>query len=91
MAEFIKPAQFGMATIFGKGQQMVSWIHHHDLCKMMIYGIETASLKGVYNAVSPDPTSNKDLIIAITKITRLLLAYTCAGIYIGNYARRDEH
>ena len=70
LAEFIKPAQFGMATIFGKGQQMVSWIHHHDLCKMMIYGIETASLKGVYNAVSPDPTSNKDLIIAITKKLR---------------------
>jgi len=46
LAEFIKPAQFGMATIFGNGKQMVSWIHHHDLCKMMIHGIETALLKG---------------------------------------------
>ena len=70
LAEFIKPAQFGMATIFGNGQQMVSWIHHHDLCKMMIHGIETASIKGVYNAVSPDPISNKDLIIAIAKKLR---------------------
>jgi NAD dependent epimerase/dehydratase family enzyme len=59
-----------MATIFGNGQQMVSWIHHHDLCKMMIHGIETAAIKGVYNAVSPDPISNKDLIIAITKKLR---------------------
>jgi uncharacterized protein (TIGR01777 family) len=70
LAEFIKPAQFGMATIFGNGQQMVSWIHHHDLCRMILFGIERASLKGVYNAVSPDPTSNKDLIIAITKKLR---------------------
>jgi uncharacterized protein (TIGR01777 family) len=70
LAEFIKPAQFGMATIFGNGKQMVSWIHHHDLCKMMIHGIETASIKGVYNAVSPDPISNKDLIIAIAKKLR---------------------
>jgi len=70
LAEFIKPAQFGMATIFGNGKQMVSWIHHHDLCKMMIHGIETASIKGVYNAVSPDPISNKDLIITITKKLR---------------------
>ena len=70
LAEFIKPAQFGMATIFGNGKQMVSWIHHHDLCKMMIHGIETASIKGVYNAVSPEPISNKDLIIAITKKLR---------------------
>ena len=70
LAEFIKPAQFGMATIFGNGKQMVSWIHHQDLCKMILFGIETASLKGVFNAVSPDPKRNKDLIIAITKKLR---------------------
>ena len=70
LAEFIKPAKFGLATIFGTGNQMVSWIHHNDLCKMILFGIQTASLKGVYNAVSPDPTSNKDLIIAITKKLR---------------------
>jgi uncharacterized protein (TIGR01777 family) len=70
LAEFIKPAKFGLATIFGTGNQMVSWIHQNDLCKMILFGIQTASLKGVYNAVSPDPTSNKDLIIAITKKLR---------------------
>lgn len=70
LAEFIKPAQFGMATVFGNGKQIVSWVHHHDLCRMILFGIETASLKGVYNAVSPDPKSNKDLIIAITKKLR---------------------
>ena len=70
LAEFIKPAQFGLATIFGTGSQMVSWVHYKDLCKMILFGIETTSLKGVYNAVSPDPKSNKDLIIAITKKLR---------------------
>lgn len=70
LAEFIKPAQLGLATIFGTGNQMVSWIHFKDLCKMILFGIESASLKGVYNAVSPDLTSNKDLIIAITKKLR---------------------
>lgn len=70
LAEFIKPAKFGLATIFGTGNQMVSWIHQNDLCKMILFGIQTTSLKGVYNAVSPDPTSNKDLIIAITKKLR---------------------
>lgn len=70
LAEFIKPAQFGLATIFGTGNQMVSWIHYKDLCKMILLGIESDSLKGIYNAVSPDPISNKDLIIAITKKLR---------------------
>ena len=67
LAEFIKPAKFGLATIFGTGNQMVSWIHYKDLCKMILFGIETNTIHGVYNAVSPEPTSNKDLIIAITK------------------------
>jgi len=70
LAEFIKPAQFGMATVFGTGKQMVSWIHYNDLCKMILFGIETKSTQGVYNAVSPEPVSNKNLIIAITKKLR---------------------
>lgn len=70
LAEFIKPAQFGMATVFGTGQQMVSWIHYKDLCKMILFGIETKTIQGVYNAVSPEPVTNKNLIIAITKKLR---------------------
>ena len=69
-AEFIKPAQFGLATIFGTGDQIVSWIHHLDLCKMILFATETPVIKGVYNAVSPEPVSNKNLIIAITKKMR---------------------
>lgn len=77
LAEFIKPAMFGMATIFGEGKQIVSWIHHLDLCKMILFAAETPTIQGVYNAVSPDPVSNKDLIIAITKKMR--------GFYIPIY------
>lgn len=77
LAEFIKPAMFGMATIFGKGTQIVSWIHHLDLCKMILFATETPALQGVYNAVSPDPVSNKALIISITKKMR--------GFYIPIY------
>jgi uncharacterized protein (TIGR01777 family) len=77
LAEFIKPAMFGMATIFGNGTQIVSWIYHLDLCKMILFAAETPTIQGVYNAVSPDPVSNKDLIIAITKKMR--------GFYIPIY------
>ena len=66
----MKPAKFGLATIFGNGNQIVSWIHHFDLCKMIIYTIETVTLKGIFNAVSPDPICNQELIISITKKLR---------------------
>lgn len=65
LAEFIKPARFGVATILGPGNQMVSWIHQQDLCKMIGYAVENETVEGVYNAVSPEPVDNKSLVKAI--------------------------
>lgn len=62
LLEFIKPAKFGLATILGNGKQMISWIHQTDLCRMIQYVIENESTKGVFNAVSPHPVSNKELV-----------------------------
>ena len=69
LAEFLKPAKFALATILGNGKQIVSWIHHHDLCKMIQYAIETPALQGVYNAVAPNPVTNKRLVLTIAKNT----------------------
>jgi uncharacterized protein (TIGR01777 family) len=67
LAEFLKPAKFALATILGTGKQVVSWIHHQDLCKMMLYAIETLAVQGVYNAVAPNPVTNKKLVLTIAK------------------------
>jgi hypothetical protein len=69
LAEFIKPAQFGLATILGNGKQIVSWIHQKDLCNMMLFAAENNKIEGVYNAVAPEPISNKKLVLAISKKT----------------------
>ena len=65
LAEFIKPTKFGMATILGTGKQIVSWIHQDDLCKMIVFAAENETVKGVYNAVAPNPINNKDLVNTI--------------------------
>ncbi len=67
LAEFLKPAKFALATILGTGKQVVSWIHHQDLCKMMLFAIETQAIQGVYNAVAPNPVTNKKLVLTIAK------------------------
>jgi len=69
LAEFLKPAKFALAAILGNGKQIVSWIHHQDLCKMIQYAIETPALQGVYNAVAPNPVTNKKLVLTIAKNT----------------------
>lgn len=70
LAEFKKPLQFGVAGILGNGKQVVSWIHIEDLCRLFVAAIENPNLQGVYNAVAPNPVTNKQLTIALAKIIR---------------------
>lgn len=65
--EFNKPLKFGVATILGNGEQVLSWIHIDDLVNMFIYAMENEKMSSVYNAVAPNPVSNKELILQLAK------------------------
>lgn len=68
--QFRWPLKFGMAPVLGSGGQIYSWIHIDDLVNMYIFAIENQALNGVYNAVSPLPVSNRDMVKAILKGNR---------------------
>lgn len=67
LREFLKPLKFSFATILGNGKQIISWIHIDDLANMFIAAIENEKMNGVYNAVAPNPVSNKELTIQLAK------------------------
>jgi uncharacterized protein (TIGR01777 family) len=67
--EFKNPVKFGVAGIIGNGKQIASWIHIDDLVRAILFSMETEQMEGVYNAVSPKPVSNKELILEIAKST----------------------
>ncbi|HJS54365.1 MAG TPA: TIGR01777 family oxidoreductase [Chitinophagaceae bacterium] len=67
LKEFLKPVRFGIAAILGNGKQIFSWVHVKDLCDMMLWTIENASMNGVYNAVSPSPVTNRNLMIELAR------------------------
>jgi uncharacterized protein len=66
-AEFKKPLKFGVASVLGSGKQVVSWIHIDDLVRLYINAIEEERWNGVYNAVSPHPVTNEELIKEMAK------------------------
>lgn len=70
LVEFMKPIRLGIAGILGDGKQIVSWIHLEDLCRIFIHAIENENLNGSYNAVAPEPVSNKKLTITLAKIMK---------------------
>ncbi len=68
--EFKKPLKAGVAAILGSGNQIISWIHIDDVCRMYIYAIENEEMHGAYNAVAPKPVSNKTLTLALAREMR---------------------
>ena len=55
----------GLYNYFGNGQQYYSWVHIDDLCAMFLKSITDVNMKGTYNAVAPDPLTNKQFTIDI--------------------------
>jgi uncharacterized protein (TIGR01777 family) len=65
--EFRMPFKFRVAPVLGSGKQMVSWIHIDDIVRLYIDVIENKNYHGAYNAVAPEPVSNKRLMKAIAQ------------------------
>jgi len=55
-----KPVSINMGAALGSGKQWQSWIHIDDLAGIFLYAIKN-HLTGVYNAVAPNPVTNKEL------------------------------
>jgi uncharacterized protein (TIGR01777 family) len=68
--EFKKPLKFGFATILGNGKQIVSWVHIDDLVRAILFAMENEKMEGAYNATSPHPVSNKELVLEIARKER---------------------
>jgi len=46
----------------GSGKQFISWIHVLDLSRMFIEVIESDELAGTFNAVGPNPATNREFM-----------------------------
>jgi uncharacterized protein (TIGR01777 family) len=68
LEKLVMPFKFFMGNWLGSGKQWYSWIHIDDLCRMFIHAIENENMKGIYNAVAPNPETNRDLTYTIKKV-----------------------
>lgn len=60
LAKVKKPVSINLGAPLGSGKQWQSWIHIEDLAGIFLFAIEN-ELSGVYNAVAPNPVTNKEL------------------------------
>jgi hypothetical protein len=57
--------RFGGAAILGNGRQWVSWIHLHDLVRMIEHAIDHKHVTGPVNAVAPAAVEQQQLMQAL--------------------------
>ncbi|WP_298426032.1 TIGR01777 family oxidoreductase [uncultured Kordia sp.] len=69
LAEMAKPVKFGVGAAIGSGKQWQSWIHIDDMINMYLH-IVTQKITGVFNAVGPNPTTNKLLTKEIATVLK---------------------
>ena len=72
LVEMLKTIKIGLGSSFGSGKQIQTWIHIHDIASLYYFAIKN-NLDGVYNAISPNPVSNEELTVAISKVLKKAL------------------
>ncbi len=67
LKEMMRPVKWGLGAPLGNGNQYMSWIHINDLCRMFLWALEQEKLQGVFNAVSPNPVTNREFTRAVAR------------------------
>ncbi len=64
--KLLKPVKKYLGATFGNGLQWQSWIHIDDIAGIFVFAVEH-TLEGVYNAVAPNPVTQRKLIREIAR------------------------
>ena len=57
-----------MLNYFGNGQHYYAWIHEKDVVDMFCHALTNSSVRGVYNAVAPNPVPQKKMLAELKKV-----------------------
>jgi len=61
--------KLGLGGKQASGQQMYSWIHIEDTCRMIEWIDDHKDIHGTYNASSPNPVTNEEFMRMFRKVT----------------------
>jgi len=66
LSKSLFPIKFGVGSFFGSGMQWQSWIHIQDISNIFCHILKN-DLVGIFNGTSPNPITNKEFTIKLSK------------------------
>lgn len=70
LSRMLTPFKMGLGGVVGSGKQYISWISIDDLIGIILHVINTESLKGPVNAVSPNPVTNRQFTKTLGRLLK---------------------
>ncbi|HEX3683771.1 MAG TPA: TIGR01777 family oxidoreductase [Bryobacteraceae bacterium] len=67
LKKMLPPFRLGLGGRFGNGRQWMSWIHVHDLVRLLVFAAERADVAGPLNGSSPEPVTNARFTKALAR------------------------
>lgn len=67
LPQLVKPIKLYAGSALGTGNQWQSWIHIEDLAAVFLFVVHN-NLEGVFNGVSPNPVTQKDMVKTIAEV-----------------------
>ena len=71
MVPFKRLVKFGLGGKMAAGDQMFSWVHEEDLCRIVEYLVLNPQCTGVYNIAAPQPVTNKTFMRTLRKVKHM--------------------
>ena len=65
LKEMLPPFKLGVGGPLAGGDQYLSWIHIEDEVGILLWALDNEQVRGVINAASPSPATNKDFSKAL--------------------------
>ena len=65
LARMLLPFKLGVGGRLGSGQQWMSWVHIADLMALITFLMKESTVRGVFNATSPFPVTNREFTRAL--------------------------
>lgn len=66
LERIVQPIKNYVGAVLGDGKQWQSWVHIEDVADIYVHLLKHKA-EGVFNAVSPNPSTNKEMTIEISK------------------------
>ncbi|HSP67555.1 MAG TPA: TIGR01777 family oxidoreductase [Bryobacteraceae bacterium] len=67
LARMLLPFRLGVGGRLGSGKQWMSWIHIDDLIRLIVFLMKESTVRGVFNATSPFPVTNREFTRALAE------------------------